>query len=72
MLIQILHRDTRAVLYAGKHASIQHAVEAAVWQGLSLRDADLRGANLPAYQIPQAGELAVMGWPHGPTTTARG
>ena len=44
--IEIRHRSTGAVLYAGDGESVLEVVAAAVQGGADLRGADLRGANL--------------------------
>ena len=45
-MIEIVHRDTRAVLYRAESPDFETAVVAAVHARAVLRGADLRGADL--------------------------
>ena len=49
--IEIRHRSTGAVLYAGDGESVLEVVAATVQGGANLRGADLRGANLYAANL---------------------
>ena len=68
--IEIKHRYTGAVLYAGEHETIRDAVEAAVkagayLAGANLARANLAGANLARANLPSGFRVAHLcfgGW----------
>lgn len=57
--MKITHRDTGAVMYKSKKASMREALEEAVAKKAHLSGANLSGARAVHYQIPQEGELIV-------------